>query len=180
MCDIHRRGEGGRGASGRGRGREREAGRGRGRGARGEGRGGAAAAAAQEPAQPGTGSQEPEDMSQDPARQPAGARAPGSRSQEPGARSQSQEGDVLLRLLLHRLRCALPGWDAAAERRCAQDELHYAAPARAWAWAGDDFDADRGGDGRRSGPLGSLAPRAARGDWGGGGGCARVGWSCLD
>jgi hypothetical protein len=37
---------------------------------------------------------------------------------------------------------ALPGWDAAAERRDAQDELHSAAQARAW--ADGDFDADHG------------------------------------
>jgi hypothetical protein len=35
-----------------------------------------------------------------------------------------------------------PGWDAAAERRDAQDELRSAAQARAW--AGGDFDADHG------------------------------------
>jgi hypothetical protein len=46
-------------------------------------------------------------------------------------------------LLLHaRLHYALPGWDAAAERRDAQGEFHRAAQARAW--AGGDFDADRG------------------------------------
>jgi hypothetical protein len=33
-------------------------------------------------------------------------------------------------------------WDAAAERRDAQGELHSAAQARAW--ADGDFDADRG------------------------------------
>jgi hypothetical protein len=38
---------------------------------------------------------------------------------------------------------ALPGWDAAAERRDAQDELHSAAQARAWA-RGGDFDAAHG------------------------------------
>jgi hypothetical protein len=37
---------------------------------------------------------------------------------------------------------ALPGWDAAAERRDTQDELHSAAQARAW--ADGDFDADHG------------------------------------
>jgi hypothetical protein len=36
-------------------------------------------------------------------------------------------------VLLHRLHYALPGWDAAAERRDAQDEFHSAAQARAWA-----------------------------------------------
>jgi hypothetical protein len=36
----------------------------------------------------------------------------------------------------------LPGWDAAAERRDAQDGLHSAAQARAW--ADGDFDADHG------------------------------------
>jgi hypothetical protein len=35
-------------------------------------------------------------------------------------------------VLLHRLHYALPGWDAAAERRDAQDEFHSAAQARAW------------------------------------------------
>jgi hypothetical protein len=43
-------------------------------------------------------------------------------------------------VLLHRLHYALPGWDAAAERRDAQDEFHSAAQARAW--ADGDFDAD--------------------------------------
>jgi hypothetical protein len=47
--------------------------------------------------------------------------------------------DVLLRYLHY----ALPGWDAAAERCDAQDELHSAAQARAWA-ADGDFDADHG------------------------------------
>jgi hypothetical protein len=45
-------------------------------------------------------------------------------------------------MLLHRLHYALPGWDAAAERRDAQDELHSAAQSRAW--ADGDFDADHG------------------------------------
>ena len=46
-------------------------------------------------------------------------------------------------VLLHRLHYALAGWDAAAERRRdAQDELHSAAQARAW--ADGDFDADHG------------------------------------
>jgi hypothetical protein len=39
-------------------------------------------------------------------------------------------------------RYRLPGWDAAAERRSAQDELH--SPAQAKAWADGDFDADHG------------------------------------
>jgi hypothetical protein len=43
---------------------------------------------------------------------------------------------------LHRLHYALPVWDAAVERRGAQGEFHSAAQARAW--AGGDFDADRG------------------------------------
>jgi hypothetical protein len=43
---------------------------------------------------------------------------------------------------LHRLHYALPGRDAAAERRDAQDEFHSAAQARAW--ADGDFDADHG------------------------------------
>jgi hypothetical protein len=37
--------------------------------------------------------------------------------------AQKAQADVLL----HRLHYALPGWDAAAERRDAQDELHSAA-----------------------------------------------------
>jgi hypothetical protein len=45
-------------------------------------------------------------------------------------------------VLLHRLHCALPGWDAAAERRDAQGGFHRAAQARAW--ADGDFDADHG------------------------------------
>jgi hypothetical protein len=45
-------------------------------------------------------------------------------------------------VLLHRLHYALPGWDAAAERRDAQDEFHSAAQARAWA----DGDFDAGGN----------------------------------
>jgi hypothetical protein len=45
-------------------------------------------------------------------------------------------------VLLHRLHYALPGWDAAAERRDAQGEFHSVAQARAR--ADDDFDADRG------------------------------------
>jgi hypothetical protein len=52
--------------------------------------------------------------------------------------AQKAQADVLL----HRLYYALPGWDAAAERRDAQDELHSAAQARAW--ADGDFDADHG------------------------------------
>jgi hypothetical protein len=52
--------------------------------------------------------------------------------------AQKAQADVLL----HRLHYALPGWDAAAERRDAQDEFHSAAQARAW--AGGDFDADHG------------------------------------
>jgi hypothetical protein len=75
---------------------------------------------------------------------------------------------------LHRLHCALPEWDAAAERRDAQDELHSAAQARAW--ADGDFDADHGcafdGVGRQQ-PPGSLEP-GARPNRGGGGGCARA------
>jgi hypothetical protein len=34
-------------------------------------------------------------------------------------------------VLLHRLHCALPGWDVAADRRDAQGEFHSAAQARA-------------------------------------------------
>jgi hypothetical protein len=56
--------------------------------------------------------------------------------------AQKAQADVLL----HRLHYALPGWDAAAEERRAasdaQDELHSAAQARAW--ADGDFDADHG------------------------------------
>ena len=51
--------------------------------------------------------------------------------------AQKAQADVLL----HRLHYALPGWDAATERRDAQDELHSAAQARAR--ADGDFDADR-------------------------------------
>jgi hypothetical protein len=52
--------------------------------------------------------------------------------------AQKAQADVLL----HSLPYALPGWDAAAERRGAQDEIHSAAQARAW--ADGDFDADHG------------------------------------
>jgi hypothetical protein len=52
--------------------------------------------------------------------------------------AQKAQADVLL----HRLHYTLPGWDAAAERRDAQDELHSAAQARAWTDGG--FDADHG------------------------------------
>jgi hypothetical protein len=52
--------------------------------------------------------------------------------------AQKAQADVLL----HRLHYALPGWDAAAQRRDAQDELPSAAQARAW--ADGDFDADPG------------------------------------
>jgi hypothetical protein len=50
--------------------------------------------------------------------------------------AQKAQADVLL----HCLHYALPGWDVAAERRDAQDELHSAAQARAW--ADGVFDAD--------------------------------------
>jgi hypothetical protein len=74
-------------------------------------------------------------------------------------------------VLFHRLHYALPGWDAAAERRNAQDELHSAAQGGKgvggrrlrcgpWLWP------------RRSGPLGTLEPGAR--PQRGGGGCARV------
>jgi hypothetical protein len=50
--------------------------------------------------------------------------------------------------LLHKktpcLHYALPGWDAAAERRDAQDEFHSHSAAQARAWADGDFDADHG------------------------------------
>jgi hypothetical protein len=53
--------------------------------------------------------------------------------------AQKAQADVRL----HRLHYhALPGWDAAAERRDAQDEFHSAAQARAW--ADGDFGADHG------------------------------------
>jgi hypothetical protein len=52
--------------------------------------------------------------------------------------AQKAQADVLR----HRLHYALPGWDAAAERRDVQDEFHSAAQARAW--ADGDFDADHG------------------------------------
>jgi hypothetical protein len=72
--------------------------------------------------------------------------------------AQKAQADVLL----HRLHYdALPGWDAAAERRDAQDEFHSAAQARAW--ADGDFDADHG-----------FAFDGARPNRGGGGGCARA------
>jgi hypothetical protein len=57
------------------------------------------------------------------------------------------------------------GWDATAERRKAQDELHSAAQARAW--ADSDFDADHGlgldgvGAARRKEP-GCAAPAGWR------------------
>jgi hypothetical protein len=58
------------------------------------------------------------------------------------------------------LRTTTGVWDAAAERRDAQDELHSsAAQARAWAWAGNgDFDADHGlaFDGVRAARLSAL------------------------
>jgi hypothetical protein len=52
--------------------------------------------------------------------------------------AQKAQADVPL----HRLHYALPGWDAAAERRDAQGEFHSAAQARSW--ADGDFDADHG------------------------------------
>jgi hypothetical protein len=61
------------------------------------------------------------------------------------------------------LHYALPGWDAAAERRDAQDEFHSAAQARAW--ADGDFDADHGF---------AFDGVGARPNRGGGGGCARA------
>jgi hypothetical protein len=45
-------------------------------------------------------------------------------------------------VLLHHLHYALPGWDAAAERRDSQDKLHTTAQARAW--ADGDFNANHG------------------------------------
>jgi hypothetical protein len=73
--------------------------------------------------------------------------------------AQKAQADVLL----HRLHYALPGWDAAAERRDAQDEFHSAAQARSW--ADGDFDADHG--------L-AFDGVGARPHRGGGGGCARA------
>jgi hypothetical protein len=83
--------------------------------------------------------------------------------------AQKAQADVLL----HRLHYALPGWEAAAERRDAQDEFHSAAQARAW--ADGDFGADHGfafggvgrpgHKGRGRGPTGVEA---------GGGGFARA------
>jgi hypothetical protein len=52
--------------------------------------------------------------------------------------AQKAQADVLP----HRLHDALPGWDAAAEKRGVQGELHSAA--RAGAWADGGFDADHG------------------------------------
>jgi hypothetical protein len=48
--------------------------------------------------------------------------------------AQKAQADVLL----HRLHCALSGWDTAAERRNAQGGFHSAAQARAWADGGFD------------------------------------------
>jgi hypothetical protein len=55
--------------------------------------------------------------------------------------AQKAQADVLL----HRLHYALPGWDAAAERRGAQGEFHSAAQARAWADGLTHGDLLRGG-----------------------------------
>jgi hypothetical protein len=63
-------------------------------------------------------------------------------------------------VLLHRLHYALPGWDAAAERRDAQDEFHSAAHARTW--AGGDFDADHGLAWARRGGWAARPIRAGR------------------
>jgi hypothetical protein len=63
-------------------------------------------------------------------------------------------------VLLHRLHYALPGWDAAAERRSAQDEFHSAA--QAMAWAGSDFDADHG---LAFDDVGAWRRRGGRGGW---------------
>jgi hypothetical protein len=65
-----------------------------------------------------------------------GSAAPAAAVQRVVMTAQKAQADVLL----HRLHYAPPGWDAAAERRDAQDELHSAAQARAW--ADGDFDAD--------------------------------------
>jgi hypothetical protein len=54
----------------------------------------------------------------------------------------AQKAQAQADVLLHRLHYALPGWDAATERRDAQDELHSAPQARAW--ADGDFDANHG------------------------------------
>jgi hypothetical protein len=76
------------------------------------------------------------------------------KSQKPRQKAQAD-------VLLHRLHHALPGWDAAAERRDAQGEFHSAAQARAW--ADGDFGTDHG-----------LAFDGVRPHRGGGGGCARA------
>jgi hypothetical protein len=51
---------------------------------------------------------------------------------------------AVIDVLLHRLHYAPPGWDAAAERRNAQGEIHSAAQARAWADECGDKNADHG------------------------------------
>jgi hypothetical protein len=57
--------------------------------------------------------------------------------------AQKAQADVLL----HRLHYALPGWDAAAERRDAQGEFHSAVQPGKGAWADGDFDAHAHGFG---------------------------------
>jgi hypothetical protein len=63
--------------------------------------------------------------------------------------AQKAQADVLLHRLHSPPHCLLRAtryrggaWDAAAERRDAQDELHSAAQANVW--ADGDFDADHG------------------------------------
>jgi hypothetical protein len=74
--------------------------------------------------------------------------------------AQKAQADVLI--YPHRLHYALPGWDGrrGGEARDAQDELHSAAQARAWA-DGEHFDADYGcafdGVGRPARPRNSAA-----------------------
>jgi hypothetical protein len=57
------------------------------------------------------------------ALRPAAAAGSGSGNKRVVMTAQKAQADVLL----HRLHYALPVWDAAAERRGAQDEFHSAA-----------------------------------------------------
>jgi hypothetical protein len=54
--------------------------------------------------------------------------------------AQKAQADVLL---LHRLHYALPGWDAAAERRECARRAPQRSPGKG-VWADGDFDADHG------------------------------------
>jgi hypothetical protein len=76
-------------------------------------------------------------------------------------------------VLLHRLHYALPGWDAAAERRDAQDELHSAAPRQGRGLTATSMRTTALLSTGRCGPPGALEP-GARPNRGGGGGCARA------